>query len=1083
MNMIWGFTRFACAMFALPVLVVTCAMGQQVTGSLVGSVTDSSDAVIVGARVVAIEVERNVTRSARTNESGVYSIASIEPGVYRIEVEKEGFKRFVTDRVVVGVNNTVRVDARMVLGAITESIQVAAEGAVLKTDRADLGTQISTTEVENLPLSPDRSYQSLLALVPGVSEPARAGSLQASPQWPRTYNVNGQNQRANDDRVEGTTNNQVNTQDRIVLVPPAEAIQAVDVTTNAYDAEHGNATGAIVNVVLKSGTNDLHGSLFEYNMNSALRARNTLTRLPPTPSNMNQFGFTLGGPIRRNRTFFFADYQGSRYHLPSNALLSVPMADYRAGNFSKASTILYDPLTGTSTGANRTAFPNNTIPAERISTVAANILKLWPLPNQSGRVNNYAVAGSAIQNRDAFDVKVNHNFSDRAQAFVSYSYLYATTTEEAAFGDLGGPATTGSTNPAVGTGQNQRLSLGLTRIFSPSLLAEFRAGFTRSLAVAESQVDANMATKIGIPGINKGDLLTAGLPQFNFTDYSFLGIGSTLPFKLPDTTANVVTNWTKTKGSHIVRWGAEFVDLLSHPRQAGATRGSYTFGVGATGTSGKPTSGDNSFGGFLLGLPTSISRVTLRVPGGIKIRQYSFFGQDRWQATRKLTVNYGLRYEVMPPAIAIKPGDQSYYDFVSNRILVAGYGPVNLQNNVNTDWTNFAPRFGLAYRLDTKTVIRSGYGISYSNFLIKNVNAFPGVITQSFVGANSLTPLWNIAEGIPEAPIVDYTSGIVQSPPGNLALTATNSTPRRGYVQSYNLTLQRDVAGFIIEGAYVGALGTRNIIRSNLNSAGPGAPTSQLPLNILFKRTANVLYFDYGSSSSYHALQAQALKRFSAGALLRVAYTWSKSIDYLENSLAPNNNLAMHLNRGVSTWDRTHNLVVSPVFSTPFGRGRRFLSGGGPLGMVLGGWRFNGVFIARSGTPFSVSGNKISANVAPGNVNRPNRVAKPEILGYAGPGQLYFDKSVFVEPAPGTWGNAGRNTLRGPGYVNLDGGVFRDFRLFRERYLLQFRMEAFNVMNTPKYANPNSSFTAAAFGQITSASGEREVRLGLRLAF
>jgi hypothetical protein len=1069
------------ALFAI-YLMSSLAPAQTVTGSLVGRVSDASDAVISGARVSATEVTRGTTRSTVTNETGSYTIASMEPGVYKVKVERPGFKQFQSDSVEVSINSTVRVDARMAVGAVTDSIQVAAEGAVLKTDRADLNIQIANTQVENLPLTIDRNYQGLMALVPGATEPTTTGSLQGNPQGALQYNTNGQNLRANSDQVDGTINNQINTQARIVLAPPAEAIQVVDVTTNAYDAEHGRATGAIVNVVLKSGTNQLHGSVFEYNVNSALKAKNALSILPPPPANMNQFGFTFGGPIRRNRTFFFMDYQGGRDHRPGNALLSLPTADYRSGNFNAASTTLYDPATGvTATGANRDPFPNNSIPLARFNMASVNVLKLLPVPNTSGRVNNFAVTGSAVQDRDAFDVKVNHNFTDRTQAFVSYSYFVADTTEVPAFGDLGGPGTDGVTNPADGFSRNQRFTVNLTHIFAPTLLAEFRAGGLRTITLAQSPLDPDIASKVGIPGINRGDLLTSGLPKFNFTDYSFLGIDANLPFKIPETSVNLVSNWTKTRGAHTIRWGADLRDVICNITQVGATRGEFTFAPGVTGITGRPTSGANSFGAFLLGEPQSITRATLRQPGGYRVHSYFFFAQDRWQATPKLTINYGLRYEVVPFTLVAKAGDQSLYDFVNNRILVAGYGPVNARNNIATDWKNFAPRLGIAYRLGAKTVARTGYGISYAPFMFKNNNVFPSAISQAFQGANTLVPLWPITEGIPDPPVIDWTSGIVPNPPGNISLTASNLTPRRGYTHSYNFTTQREVAGFVVEASYVGLIGTRNPVQQNLNSAGPGVATAQLPEAILFGRTASTTYFDYMVSSAYHALQSKVQRRFAHGDLLTVAYTFSKSLDYA-NDLAFDNNIAIALNRGLSSFDRTHNLVISPVISTPFGRGRRYLNHGAP-GLLLGGWQFNGIFIARSGAPVAVSGVRLPANTAINNTNRPDQLGPAEILGGQGPGQKYFDTSVFVEPAAGHWGNAGRNTLRGPGYVNLNAGLFRNFPLPWERYTLQFRLEAFNVTNTPHFGNPSVSFTSAAFGQISSASGERQARLGLRLSF
>ncbi|MBA3762072.1 MAG: TonB-dependent receptor [Chthoniobacterales bacterium] len=1082
-------------LFSLPV------GAQTVTGSLVGHVEDQSGAVIVGARVVATDIERGTSRETVTNDEGNYTISSMEPGNYRVEVERQGFGTFTVKSTEVAINTTVRVDAKLQAGGVAETVEVSGEPTLLKTDRGDISQQITQEQVENLPLSPDRNFQSVVELVPGNDEVTPpAGSAFGNPGGSVANHVNGQNSRYNSYQLDGTINNQTNVTSLLAIVPPAEAIKVVDVSTSAYDAEQGRTTGAIVNVEIKSGTNDFRGSAFAYNTNSAFNARNALRNLDKPKTNLNQFGFTFGGPIIRNRTFFFGNYQGTRNRRGVNALLSVPTAEFRNGDLSASTTPIFDPSTGTSSGANRTQFRfngvNNVIPPNRISPVARNVLNLLPLPNRPGLFGNYEVSGTNVLDRDAFDVKINHNFSERTQGFVRYSFFYADVAEPPVFGVLGGPTAGNSATAAIGTSKNQSASINLTHTFSPNLVTEFRLGAVRVLFQGASPTEPDIATQLGFPGITE-NFFSAGIPSLVFNTFTGLGITATLPFKIAETSTNFVNNWTRIKGNHTFRFGADIRNLILNPLQSvgnprGNPRGTLTFGSNITGInrSGNRTSFANSFAGFLLGLPSAVERVTINQEGGYRLRQYFFFAQDRWQVRPNLTVNYGLRYEIYPFATVPNPGDQARYDPETDQLFVAGYGDVDKRTNVKTDYTNFAPRFGIAYRPTQKTVFRGGYGISYAPLPINQLNTgnYPAQVRVSIPGPNSFTPVGSVTTPIPDTPVVDVSSGVITPP--NIILNAVNPNARRGYVQSYNASVQREIYKFVIEAGYVGSMSTRLPILQNINAVAPRADrpvtTSDRPLAQRYGRTVDVLYADFRASANYNALQTRIERRFRQGSRLSVAYTWSKALDYA-NIFDLENDLDINANYGPSGFDRTHMFVAGHVIRLPFGRRQRFFNKGGIASAIFGGFTLSGTFSARTGQPISITGTR-TANTSPiGFTNRPDVIGTPAILGGAGPGQPYFDTSAFQDPAPGTIGNAGRNIVRGPGFVSYNASLSRTFTLpfeaIKERVRLQLRADAFNVTNSPQYRNPEGSVTDAQFGEITTSYNERQVRFGLRVTF
>jgi hypothetical protein len=1054
---------------------------QTVTGSLVGHVSDPTTAPIVGVKVVATEIARGVSRDAVTNEDGNFTISSMDPGIYKVTIERAGFKLFVADNVTVAINSTVRVDARLEVGAVTESVQVVANAVEIKTDRGDVSAQVDRVQFENLPLSPDRNYQSSLEMVPGSTEPAAVGSSFGNPSGSLANFVNGQNNRGNSFQLDGTINNELNVVSQSAIVPPPEAIQVMDVSTNAYDAESGRATGAVVNVSIKSGTNNLHGSIWSYNVNSDLKSRNALSVVDKPHTNLNQFGFAIGGPIRKNRTFFFGDYQGGRDHRGQTVQLDIPSMPFRTGDFSAAKNPIYDPLTGTSTGANRTRFPGNIIPANQLSPIAKAIVAQLPAPIFSSLTNNYETSGSFHQTRNSNDTKVNHKFNDTTDGFLRYSYFGADTSDPAVFGDIGGPTFGGGGTAAIGPSRIQSASANLTHVFGPSMVTEFRGGLVRVLIQGQTGGDPDMAAKLGIPGGNRGDFFSPGMPRMSISGYTALGFAATIPFKIAETSSNFVYAATKQHGNHAIRWGFDFRDQILNKAQSNSDpRGIYTFNAAITGTTGSTTDSSNAMASFMLGLPAQRNRTYIYQLGGFRLKMYFLFLQDRWVVTPKLTISYGMRWEVMPFSTTANPGDQSRYDFTNNTLLVGGYGSVNNRLNVNTDYRNWGPRLGIAYRVGPKTVLRTGYGISYTPQSINSLatNTYPAQITLSESGPNSLTPVGNLNQGIPVLAPVDVSSGVI-TPPSNAVMTGFNPNGRRGYVQSFNFTVEQEIAKTVVSASYVGTLGRRLSATVNLNAAGPGATVNDRPLAKKFGRTVDTTWNDYELSSAYHALQVQAQRRFRNTGVFTVAYTWSKSLDYTD-AFTVSNPLNIDLNRGLSTFDRAHNLVVSHVVSTPFGRDGRWLKHG-PMAQILGGFRLSGVLSIRTGDPVNITGTRLTANATQGVTNRPSSTGPVKYLGGLGRGELWFDTSTFVEPVAGTLGTVGRNTVRGPSYRNYNLTLSRDFR-FTERFKLKMMGSAFNLTNSTHFNDPAGSFTGA-FGQITTSYGERQVRLGARLEF
>lgn len=1078
------------------------AWSQALNGTLVGAISDASGALVPNAKVTIVEVNTNLTRTASTNESGNYSFANLPQGRYTVSIEQTGFRKATRENVDVTINSTVRVDIQLQPGQISEQVTITAELPALQTDRTDTGRKLDSRQVAELPLTQNRNFQGLVNLVPGAARAQRNHSEFFNSNDSMQSRVNGQARLANNIQFEGVDNNH-RTGLLTVYVPPAEAIQTVDVTTSNYEAEMGRAGGAVINVALKSGTNNLHGSLYEFNRVSALAARRTdlLTKPPIT---YNYFGATIGGAIIKNRTFYFADYLGMRDRLGKGHRFTIPTAAFRAGNLSASPTTIYDPTTGNPDGTNRQPFAGNIIPTSRISPIAARLNALVPAPTSSN-VTGVNLEGSTVRQKDTdgFDAKIDHNLTSNHRLSGRYSYQRPKLTDPAlaAYGAAGGPANGGFAG--TGTTTTQSGAFNYTGVLSPTFITEFRVGLSRYRNDAyASDYGSKASDEVGIRGINISDL-TSGLTNIDISGYSnpVMGYSLSLPWIRFETNWNFVNNWTKTLGNHTVKFGWDYRfnrdGLLQ--TQVYSLRGQYRFRTGQTGRNGDNNQGfANAYAAFLLDLPNDFGRDLLSAfPEYVQFPLFTYI-QDKWQVSPKLTVDIGVRHELYPPATPRQKGGFSNYDIATNTLIVAGVGnnPSNLGRK--NYLTNFAPRLGISYRLNEKTVIRSGYGISYIPYPDNRyAYNFPVRQNNSFNPANSFVAAGKMADGMPAPlPFTIPQNGLIPNAP-NQAYEVIPLDYREGYIQSYNLAVQRALPkNFSLDVAYVGNKGTRVAQQFNANAGMIlGAGRDGRPLWSQFRRDADTNISFIGTSTSYNSLQVKLDRRFSGGFSLTTAYTWSKAIDYSQD----NGGFAYVINsarsRARADFDRRHMLNQSYVWELPIGKGKRWVNSG-PAAMILGGWQMTGILTAMTGTAMNISAPNATLN-APGNSNNPNYLVSGSLptsktVNFRATGRnlpTWFDINAFGAPAANTFGNIGRNAFTGPGFFNVDASLFRRIKV-GERWTVEIRAESFNFTNTPQYPNPDGGLGNATFGQITNAGigssadgGSRQVQMGLRILF
>ncbi len=1100
---------------------------QVLYGAIVGNVKDTTGAVVPGAAVTIVHKGTNQSRETTTSEVGGYSFPTIQTGSYDIKVTRGGFRTFTRGEVLVTVNNVTRLDVTLEVGAVAETVTVTAEAPALQSDTAQVRAELGSRVLENLPVPLGRNYQNLFRVLPGFRPPTNAHSVPTNPSRALRFNVNGVSDSINDTRIDGASSNSPWLPHITSFVPTLESIETVNVVTNSFDAEQGLAGGAAINVQIKSGTNDLHGSMFEYHSSNKLKAKPFF--LPAGQGKpklvFNEFGGTLGGPIKKGKLFYFMSYEGNYDREFASRFGTVPTAAIKRGDMSESPRPIYDPLTGDEQGANRVALPNNRVPEGRISPIAKKLADLTPLPNIAGLQNtfvsnNYFAAASYVFDRHRADTKVNWAATDKLNLFGRFSILHYDMINPEMFGPVGGPEISGAGgNPGKGFGNTYSFTAAGNYIFTPNFIADAYFGWTRmDTSVEQSRLDEKLGLDfLGIPGTNGPRRFEGGWPRFAISSFTNLGIDNAfMPYFRKDPQYQYVANFNWTKATHEVRFGLDFYRTgMNHtqPEATGAAHGAqggFTFGGGPTTTRGGPASNAfNSYSTFLLGLPTTIGKIHM-VPDeyNTRSRAYSLYIRDRWNITRKLTLSYGTRWEYFPFPTRADRGMERY-DFTRNKMLVCGVGQVPEDCGVSNSKKMFAPRFGIAYRASDTFVIRAGYGITNDPFSLQRPlrTNYPVLLIQNITGLNAFQPAGRLQDGIPRAQVPDLGNGIIDVPGTFSVITVADNFPR-GYIQSWNFTLQKQLRyGFTGQAGYVGTRSVRHLGYLNLNAGQIiGAGSRGQPLRQKFGRIAPTTLVTPFGTTQYDSLQATLERRFSQGLQLGVNYTWSKAIGYVNATGSDGGPRVgalqfFDMNRTLLGYDRTHALHITNIWELPFGRGKKWVNNGGVASAILGGWQVNNLLSLYTGQPFTVGSSGTSLDL-PGSSQRADQV-KPKVkkLGGVGRGQSYFDPFAFASVTEPRFGTAGYNSLRGPGIVNWDFSVFRQFRL-TERWKLEFRLEAFNFTNTPHFSNPGTNVSSMDLnpdGTIRNLRGytevlgtsnlgrdgidERQFRFGLRLNF
>ena len=1118
-----------CFAFVLALLLagpVTPAAAQILYGSIVGNVTDESGASIPGAEVAITNKQTGATRSAVTNESGGYSIPTVQNGDYIVRVTREGFRVASNENVIVQVNSVVRADFRLTLGQVTETVNVESSALALQTDRAEVKAEIGSKQLTEIPVPGQRNYQALFVTIPGISPPTTPHSVPSNPSRSMQWTTNGNNTAANNTRIDGASATNVWLPHIASYVPALESIESVNVVTNSFDAEQGLAGGASVNVIVRSGTNDTRGALFHYHQGNWSQARNFF--LPEDRNNpkfvYNQFGGRLGGAIVKNKIFYFASYEGTTDYRFASTLRTVPTAATRSGDLSISTLGVYDPLSGQANGEGRSAFASNIIPNSRIHPTSIRLMNMLPQENQPNPTgiptNNYFASGTGFNRRHTVDSKFNFNISDKTTAYVRLSALDFKMLDPASFGEMiGQPIAFG--NPGDGFGQTWSTTVAATHTLSPNFIVDAYFGYTLMDAnVEQPGLGPNTGRDdLGIPGTNGTRYFESGLPGFEIS--GFAPFGSTenyMPYYRNDPQFQYVANANWLKGSHNLRFGFDIYHLqLNHtqPEFAGANGGAagrLNSGQGPTQLrlpNGNVQAGNqfNAMGTFLLGLVTGGGRI-LQVPEvyRTKTTMWSFYMRDQWQATRNLTVSLGTRAEIFPMPYREGSRGMERYDFATNEVIVCGVGNNPKDCGTSTGGMKFSPRIGLAYRMGDKTVIRSGFGINWDPWNL----ARPLRTNYPILAAFNLAPPalgWatTLSEGLPILPEPEIGSNGRIALPTNYAFNTTGDEFKRSYILNYNLMVQRELGGgFIGQVGYVASRAVRVSGRFNLNAGQViGADQAGQPLFARFGRAVETAMVMSMGNTDYNSMQASLSRRFSNGFQMNTAYTWSKSMGWCCNEDNNGGPLVpaldyVDLNRVPLGFDRTHNLQITATYELPFGQNKRWATSG--IGAaILGGWQMNTLNSFMSGTPVRVTSDGGSLRL-PGSTQRADQVkSNVQTLGGIGVGNAYYDPFAFERVLESRFGTAGFNSLRGPNFFNSDLGLFRSFS-FAERYNLQFRAEYFNWTNTPKFNNPSSginnrlvnpdgSFRGGVF-EVTGTNaggrepnGDRILRLGLRLTF
>lgn len=1035
--------------FLLLLMGVSGLRAQAITGTILGSVMDSSGAVLPGVSIVAVNIGTNQTRTTITNESGNFSLPSLQTGTYRVEAELPGFKKEIRNGVTIQVDQRARIDFAMVVGQVTEQLEVNAEAPLVQTDDSSIGAVIDFRKVMELPLN-GRQFESLVQLVPGAVTPAQGSHLGNR----GGFNIAGMDEHYNSFFLDGIDN-----VDPIIrnfsFRPSVDLIQEFKVQESGYNAEFGRNAGAVVNVTTKSGTNDFRGAAWEFLRNDHLDARNYFapvgTAKPPLIK--NQFGATLGGPIVKNKTFFFLAYEGARAKIGTSRRASVPTDNERAGIMRG---VVNDPTTGQ-------PFPGNTIPVARFNKLSAAVLQFWPRANLATTGGNRAEVANRIDDANDISFKVDHQLFASTRMAARYSYSVARVLD--AFRNETGAGVNLGAFGQIADRLRTNVGLSFTTVKGQGFVNELRFGYNR-FNQPQTPVNNGPAEIAPLQGFVKTFV------PFNVSGFDQIGSGGA--FKRVVNVYNYIDNMSYMVSNHQLKWGVDVRRYLFNAFTNSPN--SFDFDGSRTG---------NPFGDFLLGLPSRSVSVSSGLgqgePGGNprKFEMATYF-QDDWKATSRLTVNFGLRWEFYK-RIVEKRNRQATWSATCNCILIAGAGID--PSLTGGDHNNFAPRLGFAYRPfgNDKTVVRGSSGIFYDSDMRHNfevINNPPFVLNRVFTSAQ-IPGGMTLNDPFPNVPGAGGATLSPQAFPDKYPDT---------YAEHFNFGIQHELTlGMLLDVSYVGNHTLKARRSRNLNQPIPG--TGVRP----YAGFANITLNEQAGSSVYSSMQARVEKRFASGLTFLSSYTWGHAIDDRPgqgSASSTQNHYNFRGERGDADFDVRHRLTMSSVFQMPFGKGRRFGANWNPIVEgILGGWSVNGIATAQGGRPVTVSlTTNPSGSLLGAGADRPNLVAGTSLVPTNQSPDNWINRDAFTLPTTGTFGSAGRNIVRGPSIKNLDFSFAKSVALSETRSV-QIRGEFFNITNHPNFALPNSRWAATVagapnFGRITqTATNERQIQVGIRLQY
>ena len=1091
-------------LLAAVLLCPALAGAQAVTGTMIGRITDGSGAVVPGVTVTLTNTGTKLTRVVTTDTDGEYTAPSLPPGRYTIVAEIPGFKSVTMPDVALGVDQRLRMDLKLEVGALTESITIEGTSPLVQTSSSELGTTVQEEQIQTLPLN-GRNFVSLTRTVPGVSRGIPGANIDGagSLAWraSASFSANGQRPRDNNYMLDGVDNNETWLQ-TVVLFPSVDALDQFKLQTSTYSAEFGRSLGGVVNLQIKSGTNVLHGSGFEFLRNDAFDANNFFNNRAGRPKpdfSQHQFGGTLGGPVFRDRTFFFTNYQGLRIRQGQTYLSTVPSEKMRSGDFSEINRIIYDPLTNQ-------PFAGNVIPESRWDPAARNILQqLYPAPNTAGTrgatgqtISNYLINPTLERQDNQYDLKVDHTLTSANRFFIRHSYekTHRKLPATLEHGDAGNTFGAGDGNVTA-----QGLAFNDTHTFSPRWLNEFRFGWS-SVKFFMTPIDfrQNLAEKVGIPGVNLNEA-TSALSQITFQNGGARNLGSNgnQPLITNQNDFQFFDNVTWARGRHTLKSGGSLTLRSREILNADLIVGQFGFNqnltsncAGVVGPCTLNTSTGFDVASFLLGYGSIKDRRLFDAKTYTEKRpEIAAYVQDDIRVTSKLTLNAGLRWDLFVPWLEVDDR-QSNFDPSTGRFVVASPDAVidgikvgrYLQTYSRRD---FGPRFGFAYDLtgSGRTVVRCGYGIFW--------NFTPGGTSSSkaqnppFLQSTTLTTNFGtslkLSDGLPPPPGVDPNRA-----PAGTTRSIFDVNFRDGYAHNFNVNVQRQFGSkYMVEVAYSGSRSRQMMLKGDPNQAPPVVGVTDQNVNRPYATISPALR-TLGQAQSrgfvdYNGLLVKFQRRFANRFSFLNAYTYGRAIDLNsdnDGTVTLTNVYDPEYNRGPADYDVTHTFSSSWTYEIPWASNT-----------LYGGWELAGLLYLRSGLPFTVT--QTQSVLSTGTGNRPNRVCSGTLSSGDRSIDRWYDTSCFVPPADttGTYGSSGRNIMRGPGQFNIDASLIKNTRVGHVEH--ELRIEAFNVLNHPQFAQPNGQIGNAAVGRISAmlsnpscalcGTTERQIQLAMKVKF